>query len=112
MALPGGGLAAAGSSSSGGKGLQDAWLLIVDAAGNQKASVLLGGAENDGWHYSVVLGADGKLATAGSHGTFGYVAKFSQAGEPLWQRTYGGTAPSRFDGIDSLPDGGCLVAGS
>lgn len=81
-----------GSTASFGKGQSDAYIVRVDKFGNKIYSLALGGASEDSANAVVEL-KDG-FVLGGSTRSFGngvesiYAAKFSKAGELLWQHGY------------------------
>src|SRR5262245_49731020 len=54
-------------------------------------------------------GLSGNKTTTNSGDTDGWVIKLDQAGNKLWERSYGGTNTDSFASIRSIPSGGFLV---
>jgi gliding motility-associated-like protein len=85
-----------------GRGSQDYWIINVGSNGNLRWTRLLGGSEAE-FANSVITDADGGYLVAGiSYSSDGdvtgargegdyWVVKLSPAGEPVWNRTYGGS---------------------
>jgi uncharacterized delta-60 repeat protein len=75
-----------------------------------------GGSNGDG-AYSVQQTADGGYVLAGITRSFGaggvdfYLVKTNSQGEPLWTRTYGGSAEDTAYSVQQTADGGYVVAG-
>ncbi len=115
VALPDGGLLAAGSTSSKGAGGYDAWLLRFDAAGELEFEKYYGGKEEDSAFAAVAL-KDG-YALAGSTSSKGegegdmWLVRLDRKGKLLWDRTYGGPLYEVANVLLALPDGGFLLAG-
>jgi uncharacterized delta-60 repeat protein len=116
VALADGGFAVAGDTESKGAGNNDMWVLRLDEAGHVLWDHTYGGAEGDHAH-SIVALADGGFAVAGytqSKGAGGqdmWVLRLDEAGNVLWDHTYGGSETDRADSIVALADGGLAVAG-
>jgi hypothetical protein len=103
-------------------GVQDYWVLRLDAAGDIVWQHTYGGALNDeAW--AVVVAPDGGCYVAGSTRSmdgdlggsageedFG-VLRLSAAGELLWQRSLGGSSIDLATAIALRAGGGCVVGG-
>jgi len=113
-----GGYAIAGTTTSFGAGLSDAYLVKLDANGNLQWTKTIGGKEfEDG--YSLIQTADGGYAIAGQTNSFGaggydvYVVKLDANGNLQWTKTIGGKKDDV--GLMSLiqtADGGYAIAGA
>jgi hypothetical protein len=117
VALADGGFAVAGYTRSKGAGEGDMWVLRLDEAGNVLWDHTYGGAESDGAG-SIVALADGGFAVAGYAESKGggyedmWVLRLDEAGNVVWDNTYGGADTDRANSIVALADGGFAVAGS
>jgi thiol-disulfide isomerase/thioredoxin len=93
-ALPGGGYLLAGSTTSFGAGQRDAFLVHIDADGNEVARFTFGGAENDS-AASAATWPDGGYVIAGRSGSFrdwtgdAYIVRADEEGNELWSETFG-----------------------
>lgn len=98
----------------------DHWLVKLDSLGQTEWERVYGGSGTDiGW--SVALASDGGFISVGStdsqdgdvignHGqTDLWVARTDAAGNPLWQRCYGGTGAEYHGSIEQTPEGGYVV---
>lgn len=107
---------------TGNHGNGDIWLVKLDADGEIEWQRALGGSQPDiGKHASqlpgggyLVVGSsrsnDGDVS--GNHGVADiWLAKVDEAGEPIWQRSYGGSLADVPFGIKATPDGGWIIAG-
>ena len=116
VALADGGFAVAGVTSFQGAGERDMWVLRLDEAGNVLWDRTYGGAEGD-WARSIVALADGGFAVAGVTSSKGagyddmWVLRLDEAGNVVWDQTYGGAERDRASSIVALADGGFAVAG-
>ncbi|MCC6726468.1 MAG: gliding motility-associated C-terminal domain-containing protein [Saprospiraceae bacterium] len=124
----GGYIVAGGSVSfdgqvSGNHGVEDAWVLRLDAVGNILWKKAYGGSLNERVE-SIQPTSDGGYILAGysqsnngdltdNHGEFDYwVLKIDADGNLIWQRNLGGSLSEyAFDAVQTT-DGGYLVAGS
>lgn len=100
---------------SGNHGLNDAWLVRLDDAGNVLWQRCLGGSSYDG-AWSLVQTADNGFAVgavtlsnngdvSGNHGSSDiWLVRVDPAGSIVWQRAYGGTQAE--EGAMLLPDTG------
>jgi hypothetical protein len=110
------GYIATGSSSSFSSGTADAFLLKVDSLGNFKWSYNYGGQESD-WGESVVVTNDSSYAIGGYTNSYGaggfdfYLIRTNNVGEPLWEKTYGGSDWDRAHSLIQLPDSGFVLTG-
>jgi hypothetical protein len=116
VALADGGFAVAGSTRSKGAGGRNMWVLRLDEAGNVVWDQTYGGAE---WDYanSIVALSDGGFAVAGGTDSKGagyedmWVLRLDEAGNVVWDHTYGGAMRDMANSIVALADGGFAVAG-
>ncbi len=113
-----GGYAIAGTTTSFGAGLSDAYLVKLDANGNLQWTKTIGGKDfEDG--YSLIHTADGGYVIAGQTNSFGaggydvYAVKLDAIGNLQWTKTIGGKKEDV--GLMSLiqtTDGGYAIAGA
>ena len=124
-----GGFVIAGETRSYGAGSQDAWLIKLDANGDEVWSRTYGGPESD-IAYAVQRTPDGGYVLAGETHSFGgatasrsnfWIIKTDADGRQEWQRSYdsseglGSDAPSTSDAalaVRQTRDGGYILAGS
>ncbi len=111
-----GGFVVAGFTTSFGAGSYDAWVLRLDASGNVLWQKAYGGGLQD-WAYSVDVTPDGGFVVAGYTESFGagrndvWVFRLDGSGNVQWTATYGDTADDYAYAVQTLPDGGFVVAG-
>ena len=105
----------AGGTASFGAGGSDAWLLKLDAnTGNILWQKAYGGARDD-YAESIQPTANGGCLVAGWTESFGsgnrdmWVFEVDQAGNILWQKTYGGANLDMAVAIRRTTDGGAIV---
>ena len=98
--------------------LTDAWIFKLDGNGNVEWSRTFGGSQND-YANSVQQTSDGGYIVAGSSASFetaggsdAWVFKLNQAGDLVWQQTFGGTADDAANSVQKTSDGGYIVAGT
>ena len=125
--LDGGYVVAGYAHSNGGDiteshGIDDFWVVKLDAGGNIVWQKTLGGT-SDEKAYSIELTSDGGYVVAGytnSHdgdvtGNHGdddfWVVKLDVDGNIVWQKTLGGSGQDEAYSIQPTPDGGYVVAG-
>ncbi|SFV64360.1 hypothetical protein MNB_SV-10-1350 [hydrothermal vent metagenome] len=118
VALENGESAIVGTCKSYGAKRTDICLVRMDAEGNMKWRLWLGGAKKDEGK-AVARAADGSILVLGRSKSFGnkydydlYVAKVSLAGKKIWERTLGGERDEYAGGIAGTDDGGMLVVGA
>ncbi len=129
VALSGdGGFVIAGETRSYGAGSQDAWMVKLDASGNEVWTRVYGGPESD-IAYAVQRTSDGGYVLAGETHSFGgatasrsnfWIIKTDSTGRQEWQRSYdssGGlnvSVPATSDAalaVRQTLDGGYILAG-
>lgn len=103
-------------------GVQDYWVVKLNATGTIEWQKSLGGSDED-TPSSVVQTTDGGYAVAGftastdgdvtgNHGEYDYwVVRLNSTGTILWQKTYGGTNNDMAYSIAPTSDSGFIVAG-
>ncbi|TAJ43968.1 PKD domain-containing protein [Methanofollis fontis] len=106
---------------SGNHGDSDAWVVKLDAAGNQVWQRCFGGSSRD-FAYSIQQTSDGGYVVAGgtwstdgdvsgNHGdSDGWMVKLDVAGSMVCQRCFGGTSSDLAFSIQQISDGGYVVA--
>jgi len=118
------------SSQSGDVGLnhggRDAWVVKLNGAGQKVWDVTLGGSMSDD-AAAVQQTSDGGYIVAGSTGSIVYpstgyppyrvygdswVVKLDGAGQPVWNRTLGGSGQESTHALKQTSDGGFVVAGT
>jgi len=104
------------------KGLDDFWVIKLDATGNLQWQKSLGGSSYD-WAHAVQNTLDGGYIVAGStfsnngdvsgnHGGYDYwVVKLSSTGTLLWQKTLGGSGTDEAFSAQVTADNGLVVTG-
>jgi hypothetical protein len=111
-----GGYVVAGSTASFGAGLDDAYIVKLDASGTLQWSKTIGGTSWDGAG-SIIQTTDGGYAVAGNTYSFGagvcdfYIVKLDGNGTIQWSKTVGGTGWDFVSSITQTTDGGYAVAG-
>lgn len=111
-----GGYIVAGSTNSFGLGVQDAWLVKLDASGSVTWQKTYGSNGTDIFN-SVQQTADGGYIVAGTTnigggaGADAWVMKLYADGSIKWQKTYGGTGVDDAMSIQQTADGGYIFAG-
>lgn len=98
-------------------GDQDLWVLKCDIDGHHQWNRTYGGSQADyggqiiptsGGNYIVV----GYTASLGAGGNDQWVMKIDNAGEPIWNHTYGGTGSDYASSVISTDDDGYLIVGA
>jgi hypothetical protein len=111
-----GGFIVAGHTASYGAGLEDFWLLKLDAMGNIEWQRAMGGVAYDSAEY-VRQTADGGYIIAGSTQSFGsgagdiWMVKTDASGIIQWQKSYGGAYPDYAYAVWPTSEGGYIVSG-
>jgi uncharacterized delta-60 repeat protein len=116
VAVSDGGFVLAGSTSSFGAGMQDFWVIKLNASGDVEWQKAYGGASIDEANVIATV-SDGGFIVAGSTLSFGagstdlWVLKLDASGNVEWQKAYGGPSSEQANSITSLADGGFAVCG-
>ena len=106
-------------------GGNDAWVLRLDINGNLVWQKTYGGTLSENGN-SVVKTADGNYMICGNAGSINgdlagqpnhggadaWLFKINDAGDPLWQKTLGGSQNDIWRGILQAPDGGYVLSGA
>lgn len=112
-----GGFILGGVTTSAPSGIDDGWLLKIDANGNVIWEDTYGGAQED--YFSGIITTDdggfilsGKTASVEAGDTDGWVMKIDENGDELWNHTFGTTQTEWFNTIIPAGDGGAVLAGN
>jgi hypothetical protein len=111
-----GGYALAGKTWALGLGLNDVYIIKLDASGTLQWSRIVGGTNHD-YAHSIIQTTDGGYAVAGRGVFFGaglndmYVIKLDVSGTLQWSRIVGGTSHDYAWSIIQTADGGYVVVG-
>jgi hypothetical protein len=111
-----GGFIITGSTNSWGAGFFDAFLLKIDADGNEQWRKLYGGGSFDAG-FCVRQTSDGGYAVLGQTHSYGpgdgsfYFFKTDSEGNLLWEQTYGGAATDEGRYFQLTNDGGYILVG-
>jgi len=111
-----GGYIATGATTSFGAGGSDLLVLKLDAEGKVYWQKAYGGTKDDRG-LSIKPAQDGGYVAAGHTSSFGsggsdfWVLKLDAEGNVSWQKAYGGTKDDRALSIETMQDGGYVVAG-
>jgi len=112
-----GGYILAGYTWSFGAGLDDIYLVKVDGLGDTLWTRTFGGTNSDN-AYSVQQTTEGGYILGGSTNSFGtggnpdmWLLKADADGNPLWNRTFGGSGGEYCRSILQSSDGGYILAG-
>ncbi len=104
-------------TESYGAGDCDSWVFKTDSAGNLLWSKTFGGIIDDIGQEGIET-SDGNFIVTGitgahkdSIGGDAFLVKYSQAGNILWNKTYGGAGSEDGRRIIESPDGGFVIAG-
>jgi hypothetical protein len=130
IATPDGGYLMAGVTHStdgdvtGNHGMEDIWLVKLDASGRMLWQKTLGGSNDDGIGVSSIIATnDGGYILAGAtssndgdvsnnHGDKdGWLVKLNSNGNIIWQKTIGGSGSENIFSMIATPDGGFLMTG-
>jgi IPTL-CTERM motif len=106
----------AGRTTSSGNGLNDVWVLKLDASGAVTWQKTYGGAGDDGAsniQQTADLGyiVTGYTNSSGAGGNDAWILKLDASGNVTWQKTYGGAGADTAYFIKQTGDGGYIVAG-
>jgi len=108
---------------TGNHGDADYWLVKLDASGDLIWQKSYGGSGDD-YANSVAPTEDGGFIIAGysesndgdvsgNHGSSDYwLVKLDAIGEPIWQKSYGGSGDDYANSVAQTTDGGYIVAGT
>jgi gliding motility-associated-like protein len=108
---------------SGNHGLEDVWVVRLDASGNLLSATCFGGSKNERTE-ALNLTSDGGFILAGyaqsndgdltgNNGDFDYwMLKLDATGNIEWQKNFGGTLSDWGFDIAPTPDGGYIATGS
>jgi len=113
---PDGGFYIAGYTTSAGAGVEDVLVLKLSGSGELEWASTFGGEGYDA-AFDLCPSTDGGVVVCGLTYSSGaaisdiYLVKVDAAGQAVWTKTYGGARIDRSAGIESLPDGGYVVAG-
>jgi hypothetical protein len=109
-----GGYALAGGSWPNVCGEEDAWLVKVDADGNEQWSRTYGDSYIDAFWSITATSDDGVVLTGSTNGETGdlWVLKLDENGNEQWSKTYGGCNSDQGWWIIATSDGGYAVSGS
>ena len=124
LALPtsDGGYIIVGATNSYGAGDYDVWMIKTDGEGNRVWDNAFGGAQSernpwsDGW--SAEQTDDGGYILTGSTRSFGsggydiWAIKTDEAGNKVWDKTFGGPLDDEGDSVLKTGDGEYILAGS
>ncbi len=111
-----GGYIVVGSTESFDSGVQDIYILKLDAKGQLEWQKTFGGEYSDRGN-SIQQTADGGYIVAGWTNSFGfglkdvYILKFNAKGDLEWEKTFGGENYDEANAIQQTKDGGYIVAG-
>ena len=110
------GFVLAGGTFSYGAGGSDFWLVRTDSLGNMQWNRTYGGTGDDEAH-CITLTLDGGYAILGTTNSFGaggydfWLVKTDSAGNPLWNKTYGGAGDDDAWSIKETVNGDLVLAG-
>lgn len=111
-----GNIALIGETTSKPKKAQDALWILLDAQGNPKKQIQLGGEKEDILK-AIVQTYDGGFALAGHTKSIGlgkedgWLVKLDQNGDTLWQKAVGSPRSEAFNDLIQTSDGGLLAVG-
>lgn len=106
-----------GYSATTGQTGVDIYLLKVDSSGDMLWERFYGGDSYE-YGYSVSETTDNGFIIAGATGSYGaghsdmYLIRTDAAGEPLWEKTFGGAGFEAGYSVIETTDGGFIVAGA
>src|SRR6185503_10007561 len=116
---------AGGDKTDSCRGLDDYWIVKIDAFGNKQWDKTYGGQLQD-WLFSVRQSMDGGYILGGysispisgektdsSKGSFDYwIVKVDSLGNKQWDKDFGGTLREEFENVFQTSDTGYLIAGT
>ncbi|WP_345243561.1 PKD domain-containing protein [Nibrella saemangeumensis] len=116
---------AGGDKTNDSRGLNDYWVIKLDASGNKVWDKTIGGSGDD-LLYTVRQTTDGGYilgghsgSNAGDHKTNDsrgledyWVVKLDANGAKVWDKTIGGSGRERFSSLQQTTDGGYILGGS
>jgi hypothetical protein len=112
------GLLLGGTTNSSGAGGRDAWVMLIDPiTGAVIWSKSYGGGSDDSF-WGVAGVGDGGFVVVGESKSFGaggadvWVMRLDGNGNPLWEKTYGGTGDDRAWSVVEMDDGNLAVLGN
>lgn len=111
-----GGFAMAGRTNSTGAGSSDIWLVKTNANGDMVWNMTYGGAAAE-FGMEVIQTSDGGYVVVGYTSSFGaggsdvWLIKTDASGNPVWNKTYGGTGTEQAYTIVQTTDGGFAITG-
>lgn len=116
MTAPDGGAYAVGNTASGSAGLEDAWLVRFDPAGNVLWQRSFGGIGSDGWLGGVVrpggsLALVGATQSQGAGGQDAWLAGLDAEGNLHWQALWGNAGDDVWQDAVLLKSGGLALTG-
>lgn len=105
------------STSAGGLGQGDIWLVRTNSVGAQQWTQNIGTALNDNAEYIQLVPGGGFIICgstegAGVGGGDGYLVKTDDLGVVQWDQTFGGSWSDDFHRVENTSDGGFIVVGT
>jgi len=110
-----GGFIIVGDTSSYGAGWTDVWLVKLSEDGSISWNQTYGGSGNDSGR-SVKETTDGYIV-AGNSDSFGsnliegYIVRVDADGDPVWEKTFGGSSDDYTESVELLADEGYIATG-